>query len=98
MGDALIAALPHTAEALQKAAQATPGINLSQVKLLPPVARFSKVMAAPTNYHDHIAEMASRPGNAIEAHRGIQAAGIFLKANSSIIGASEAIPLLSGRS
>ena len=63
------------------------------MKFLPPVARYTKVMAAPTNYTAHIEEMAARQNTAPEAHRGIQAAGIFLKANSSIVGASGNIKL-----
>ncbi|MDH7796612.1 MULTISPECIES: fumarylacetoacetate hydrolase family protein [unclassified Beijerinckia] len=93
MGDAVIAALPQWRERLEVLAKATPGKPISEVKLLPPVARFSKVMAAPTNYHDHINEMAARQGMAVEAHRGIQAAGIFLKANSSVVGPSGVISL-----
>ncbi len=58
-----------------------------------PVARPSKVMAAPTNYRAHVAEMAARSGTPADTHRGIGAAGIFLKANSSIVGPSGTIPL-----
>ncbi|MDF2115921.1 fumarylacetoacetate hydrolase family protein [Roseiarcaceae bacterium H3SJ34-1] len=93
MGDAVIAALPEWRGRIEEMARKAPGKPISQVKLLPPVARFSKVMAAPTNYSDHIAEMAARQGTPADAHRGIQAAGIFLKANSSVIGMSETIPL-----
>ncbi len=93
MGDAVIAALPEWRARIEAMAKQAPGKPISQVKLLPPVARPSKVMAAPTNYKAHIEEMAARSGTAPEAHRGIAAAGIFLKANSSIIGMSDVIPL-----
>lgn len=93
MGDAVIAALPEWRARIEAMAKAAPGKPISSVKLLPPVARPSKVMAAPTNYKAHIAEMAARQGTAPEAHRGISAAGIFLKANSSIVGQSGVIPL-----
>ena len=56
-GDAVVAALPQIRGELEEAAKKAPGKPLSQVKLLPPVARWSKTMAAPTNYRDHIAEM-----------------------------------------
>ncbi|MFN3890973.1 MAG: fumarylacetoacetate hydrolase family protein [Beijerinckiaceae bacterium] len=92
-GDAVIAALPEWRGRIEEMAKKAPGAPLSQVKLLPPVARPSKVMAAPTNYRAHIAEMAQRSGTAPENHRGIAAAGIFLKANSSIVGPSGTIPL-----
>ena len=41
----------------EEAAKKAPGAPLSSVKLISPVARPSKAMAAPTNYHDHIQEM-----------------------------------------
>ena len=48
-GDAVIAALPEWRGRLEEMAKKAPGKPLAQVKLLPPVARPSKVMAAPTN-------------------------------------------------
>lgn len=93
MGDAVIAALPQWRTRIEEMAKAAPGKPLSQVKLLPPVARPSKVMAAPTNYRAHVEEMAARQGRPADQHRGIGAAGIFLKANSSIVGPSDKIPL-----
>ena len=96
MGDAVIAALPAAHARLEKLAAAAPGKPISQVKLLAPVARPSKVMAAPTNYREHVAEM-STPEN--EKNSGgrfpldIGVAGIFLKANSALVGPSEGIPL-----
>jgi len=96
-GDAVIAALPQWRERLEKMAASAPGKPLSQVKLLPPVARPSKLMAAPTNYRKHIEEMSK----VAEVHSGgvrrfstdIGEAGIFLKANSSLVGPSEGIPI-----
>ena len=58
-GDAVIAALPSWRERLAALAAKAPGIPLARVKLLAPVARPTKTMAAPTNYRDHIAEMAA---------------------------------------
>lgn len=92
-GDAVIAALPEWRGRIEEMAKKAPGKPVSQVKLLPPVARPSKVMAAPTNYRAHVAEMAARSGTQPDQHRGIGAAGIFLKANSSIVGPSGTIPL-----
>jgi 2-keto-4-pentenoate hydratase/2-oxohepta-3-ene-1,7-dioic acid hydratase in catechol pathway len=68
------------------------------VQLLPPVARWTKTMAAPTNYRDHIAEMAAAreaAGGGVASKLGpdIGKAGIFLKANSSVIGMAEEIPI-----
>jgi 2-keto-4-pentenoate hydratase/2-oxohepta-3-ene-1,7-dioic acid hydratase in catechol pathway len=96
-GDAVIAALPQWRERLETMAATAPGKPLLQVKLLSPVARPSKVMAAPTNYRKHIEEM----NHVAEALSGgkrrfptdIGEAGIFLKANSAVVGPSEGIPI-----
>ena len=93
MGDCVIAALPQWRGKLDEMAKKAPGKAVSEVKFLPPVARYSKVMAAPTNYKAHVEEMAARQNTPADAHRGIQAAGIFLKANSSIIGENGTIKL-----
>src|SRR6267378_8354165 len=59
-GDAVIAALPAWRTRLEEMASKAPGKPVSQVKLLSPVARPSKLVAAPTNYKAHIEEMAAR--------------------------------------
>ncbi|MEA2975994.1 MAG: hypothetical protein QOF19_1514 [Alphaproteobacteria bacterium] len=96
-GDAVIAALPSWRSRIEEMASKAPGKPVSQVKFLAPVARPSKTMAAPTNYAKHIAEMAERRDLAPEATKRhsskIGEAGIFLKANSSIVGVSEGIPI-----
>jgi 2,4-didehydro-3-deoxy-L-rhamnonate hydrolase len=68
------------------------------VKLLPPVARPSKLSCAPTNYAAHIAEMQKASEQAgsqiVRAHSAkIGEAGMFLKANSALVGPSEGIPI-----
>src|SRR5438445_532749 len=74
-----------------------PGRPLGDVKLISPIARPSKAMAAPTNYRKHIVEMRARTDLPREATArqppDIGKAGIFLKSNSSIVGPSEGIPL-----
>jgi 2,4-didehydro-3-deoxy-L-rhamnonate hydrolase len=95
-GDAVIAALPAWRKRIEDMAAKAPGKPLSQVKLISPVARPSKAMAAPTNYGKHIEEMAARrdiPDNAKRASPKIGTAGIFLKSSSAIVGPSEGIPL-----
>src|SRR5215510_8337979 len=67
---------------------------LSSVKLLSPVANPSKLVAAPTNYRADIAEMAadktvSNPG----IPKDIGKAGLFLKANSALVGPSAGVAL-----
>jgi 2,4-diketo-3-deoxy-L-fuconate hydrolase len=96
-GDAVIAALPTWRPRIEEMAKKATGKPLSSVKLLSPIARPSKTMAAPTNYKKHIEEMRSRTDLPREATQrqppDIGKAGIFLKSNSSIIGPSEGIPL-----
>ena len=96
-GDAVIAALPTWRPRIEEMAKKAPGKPLSSVKLLSPVARPSKCMAAPTNYRKHIEEMRSRtdlPRDATQRQPpDIGKAGIFLKSNSSVVGPSEGIPL-----
>src|ERR1700674_2337943 len=59
-GDAVIAALPAWRKRMENMAPKAPGKPVSQVKLISPVARPSKTMAAPTNYGKHIEEMQAR--------------------------------------
>src|SRR2546425_14915 len=59
-GDAVVAALPAWRARLEQMAAKAPGKPVSQVKLLAPVARPTKLVAAPTNYKAHIEEMAAR--------------------------------------
>jgi 2,4-diketo-3-deoxy-L-fuconate hydrolase len=96
-GDAVIAALPTWRPRIEEMAKKASGKPLASVKLLAPVARPSKTMAAPTNYKKHIEEMRSRTDLPREATQrqppDIGKAGIFLKSNSSIVGPSEGIPL-----
>ncbi len=96
-GDAVIAALPAWRKRIEEMAATAPGKPLAGLKLLSPVARPSKTMAAPTNYKKHIEEMRARtdiPREALQRQPpDIGKAGIFLKSNSSIVGPSEGIPI-----
>jgi len=69
---------------------------LAKVKLLAPVANPGKIIAAPINYNDHIAESIKDPGIAhgrTNIQKGIGEWGLFLKAGSSLIGFGEEIRL-----
>ena len=96
-GDAVIAALPTWRKRIEDMAAKAPGVPVGGVKLLSPIARPSKAMAAPTNYRKHIVEMRTRTDLPPEATNrqppDIGKAGIFLKSNSAIVGPSEGIPL-----
>jgi 2,4-didehydro-3-deoxy-L-rhamnonate hydrolase len=67
---------------------------LSAVKLLSPVAAPSKLVAAPTNYRAHVAEMAADK-SVTNPHlpQDIGKAGLFLKANSALVGPSAGVAL-----
>jgi 2,4-didehydro-3-deoxy-L-rhamnonate hydrolase len=91
-GDALIMALPEWRDRLAAEAAKVKGVPLNNVALISPVARPSKAMAAPTNYADHVAEMAAaRVASGSKHTAKIGTDGIFLKASSSIVGPSEGI-------
>lgn len=90
--DAFIAALPQLRPRIEAAARTAPVRALSEVKLLSPVARPGKIVAAPVNYAKHLDEVLASD----ELHHGqrieeIHRVGLFLKAPSSLIGPSESV-------
>jgi 2-keto-4-pentenoate hydratase/2-oxohepta-3-ene-1,7-dioic acid hydratase in catechol pathway len=97
-GDAVVAALPQWRERIDRMADKAAGKPIASVKLLPPVARPTKLTCAPTNYQAHIEEMAKAAAQAgsqiVKGHSSkILEAGMFLKANSALVGPAEGIPL-----
>ena len=94
--DPVVAALTTWRPKLEAAAKSAPGKPISQVKLLSPVAKPPKILAAPTNYAKHVEEMQkfrdTVPGLA-RFSPDIEKAGIFLKSNTSLVGPSEGIPM-----
>ena len=97
-GDAVIAVLPQWRERIERMADKAPGKPLAGVKLLPPVARPTKLTCAPTNYQAHINEMAAaaaQPGSQVVTTQSVKIgeAGMFLKANSALVGPAEGIAI-----
>jgi 2-keto-4-pentenoate hydratase/2-oxohepta-3-ene-1,7-dioic acid hydratase in catechol pathway len=93
-GDAVIAALPAWRSRLTEMVARAPGKPVSQVNLLPPVARPSKLVAAPVNYQAHLDEMAARAAaQNTKPTPAIGTAGLFLKANSSLVGPSAGVAI-----
>jgi len=97
-GDAVVAGLPQWRERIERLADKAPRTPIAQVKLLAPVARPTKLSCAPTNYQAHIAEMkvaSAQPGSQVVTVQSskIAEAGMFLKANSALVGPSEGIAL-----
>jgi 2-keto-4-pentenoate hydratase/2-oxohepta-3-ene-1,7-dioic acid hydratase in catechol pathway len=81
----LIANFAALREKLAAAAQSAPPIGLGDVRLETPVPWPNKVIAYPTNYRDHAAEMASTTRADLQ--------GYFLKANSSLSGPNDPIEI-----
>jgi 2-keto-4-pentenoate hydratase/2-oxohepta-3-ene-1,7-dioic acid hydratase in catechol pathway len=95
-GDPLILHFKRVLAAAKKLAPKAKRKPLSKVKLLSPVANPGKIIAAPINYNDHIAESIKDPGIAhgrTNIQKGIGDWGLFLKAGSSLIGFGEEIRL-----
>jgi 2,4-didehydro-3-deoxy-L-rhamnonate hydrolase len=93
-GDPLIRHLDAVRAKVETLRGSAPRHKLSAVKLLAPVANPSKIPAAPVNYKAHEEEAASDPAtfHGQQVAR-IQEVGLFLKANSSLVGASEGVPI-----
>ena len=68
--------------------------SVADVALLSPVANPTKLVAAPTNYRAHIAEMAAdKSVSNPHLSTDIGKAGMFLKANSALVGPSAGVAL-----
>jgi 2-keto-4-pentenoate hydratase/2-oxohepta-3-ene-1,7-dioic acid hydratase in catechol pathway len=94
LGDAFIAALPTLRERIPAAAARAVAVPLSSVRLLSPVANPSKIIGAPVNYQKHLAEVVADPNlhHQNKAHiQAIHQSGFFLKAASSMVGASQGV-------
>ena len=94
--DPLIANLEKVTARIREIAASAAVVDLQGLKLLSPVANPGKIIAAPVNYAKHLSEVASdsqlnagNPGHLVT----IQKAGLFLKANSSLVGPGEGIAL-----
>ncbi len=74
--------------------QRAPRLPIDTVQLISPVANPGKIMAAPVNYTKHLEEAREQAdihhNNRIEEIRRV---GLFLKANSSLVGPSEGVSI-----
>jgi 2-keto-4-pentenoate hydratase/2-oxohepta-3-ene-1,7-dioic acid hydratase in catechol pathway len=92
--DPLIANLDRVCARVREIAGGCAAVPLEGLRLLSPVANPGKIVAAPVNYQKHLDEVRGdqdlHHGN--QAHTTpIQKMGLFLKANSSLVGAGEGI-------
>ena len=95
-GDQIIANLPKIKAAAAKLAKRAKPIPLEKVKLLAPVANPGKIIGAPLNYVDHVAEAAADKsiGHGRDfSNPEIAKWGMFLKAGSSLVGPSEGVAI-----
>jgi 2,4-diketo-3-deoxy-L-fuconate hydrolase len=94
--DVLIANLPKLRAAVLKLAPRAKKLPLARARLLAPVANPGKIIGAPINYADHVAE--AKADSQIAHGRTMDDAaiakwGLFLKAPSSLVGPSHGIIL-----
>jgi 2-keto-4-pentenoate hydratase/2-oxohepta-3-ene-1,7-dioic acid hydratase in catechol pathway len=93
-GDLLIAHLATLKPEIEKLAQAAPGKPVASVRLLSPVANPTKIIGAPINYKDHVEESKKDQGIAYgRVLKSIGEFGLFLKANSALVGPGEGVAL-----
>ena len=93
-GDQLIANFDDIVGALRGRALTTPACTVAEAYFKNPVPNASKIVAAPVNYEDHLAEARrSTIGQGKDVQR-IAKAGLFLKATSSLVGASDGVELI----
>ena len=93
-GDLLIGNLPRLKPEIERIAAKAPAKPLASVKLLSPVANPTKIMGAPINYKDHVEESKKDQGIAYgRVLKSIGEFGLFLKANSALVGPGEGVAL-----
>jgi 2,4-diketo-3-deoxy-L-fuconate hydrolase len=92
LGDQFIDQLEALRPEIERLASRASPRKLASVKLLSPVANPGKIVGAPINYNDHIAE--AMKDQTIAHGRDLKTigeTGMFLKANSSLVGPSEGV-------
>lgn len=93
-GDHLIANLDALRPALEAAADESLPVPLESIALKSPVANPSKIIGAPVNYYKHQAEaIADSEINLGRDIKTIDTYGLFMKANSSLVGPSDGVAL-----
>lgn len=94
LGDLLVSRLGELLPAVMEAAGHGEGRPLEDVILCSPVANPSKIIGAPVNYHRHQAEAQADVGISLGREiKTIEHYGLFLKANSSLVGPGDGVAL-----
>jgi 2,4-diketo-3-deoxy-L-fuconate hydrolase len=92
--DVMVADLEALRPAFEAAKATASRVRLTDVRLLSPVANPGKIVAAPVNYSAHLAEAAEDQAIHFDRQmKQIKEIGLFLKAGSSLIGASDPVVL-----
>jgi len=92
LGDQLISHFDRLRPEIERLADRASPLKLASVKLLSPIANPAKIVGAPINYNDHIAE--AQQDQTIAHGRDLKSigeTGMFLKANSALVGPSEGV-------
>ncbi|MDH3234290.1 MAG: fumarylacetoacetate hydrolase family protein [Alphaproteobacteria bacterium] len=93
-GDPLIAGLGALRPKLEAAADEAEGRLVAEVSFHSPVANPSKVIGTPANYMKHVEEAEADPEIITERFQGkVEQQGLFLKANSALVGPGDGIAL-----
>lgn len=94
LGDQMIANLGELRPAMEKAADAADPIPAADVDFLSPVANPTKIIGVPQNYEEHAQEAAADVGiSQGKPRRKMEDQGLFLKANSALVGPSEGVAI-----
>jgi 2,4-didehydro-3-deoxy-L-rhamnonate hydrolase len=97
-GDPLITNLEAMKPAIEAASQGASSIAVKDAKFLSPVQAPTKIIGTPTNYMDHREEAVAQrdvfSGGVPSRYTGsIEEQGLFLKANSALVGTGEGVKL-----
>jgi 2-keto-4-pentenoate hydratase/2-oxohepta-3-ene-1,7-dioic acid hydratase in catechol pathway len=93
-GDLLIANLARVQQEIRAVAASAPKIAVKDARFLSPVASPSKIIGTPVNYLKHIEEAANQSEAFASRYKGsIEEQGLFLKANSALVGCGEGVKL-----
>ena len=93
-GDQLIANLDSLRPKLETMANMVDGLQVSELTLKSPIANPTKIIGVPQNYQDHADEAAADTGiSQGMPRRKMEDQGLFLKANSALIGPGEGVAI-----
>lgn len=94
LGDSLVANLGSITTKVREIFNGSPDVDLAGVTLRSPVANPSKIIGVPVNYLKHVEEAEADLKTFTARYKGpLRDQGLFLKANSSLIGCGEGVKI-----